>query len=83
MSSTDSNLSRGQVFQRELGIGGFDPRLRPKPTPPAEQFETRQQDYSNAAFAAGAQRTGSDSDLLGFIGPRARRAGQARRILGD
>lgn len=51
--------------------------------PDPMQFETRRQDYSSAASAAGAQRTGSDADLLGFVGSRARRAGAARRILGD
>jgi hypothetical protein len=68
---------------------GDNPPRKPPPKPaaagriPTEQFETRRQDYSRSASAAGAQRTGSDADLLGFVGSRARRAGAARRIFGD
>lgn len=46
------------------------------------QFETRRQSYDDMADASGISRTGSDTDLLGFVGSR-KRAGAARRILGD
>jgi hypothetical protein len=51
------------------------------PADPAVQFETRRQQYSDQARAAGAQRTGNDADLLGF-GVSRKRVGEARRILG-
>jgi hypothetical protein len=51
-------------------------------SPSGEQFSTRRQSYDDLAGAASVSRTGSDSDLLGFMGSR-KRAGAARRILGS
>lgn len=79
-----------KAMEKELGIfwredpdrGGRPSPPRGSPAPDPVQFETRRQDLAGRARAAGVTLTGSDADLLGYSAMR-KRAGAARRILGD
>lgn len=57
--------------------GPADPEIAKRVT---EQFATREQAVQRAAVAAGAQRSESDADLLGYTTPKRR---SARRTLGS
>jgi hypothetical protein len=91
MSSPDVQnlkLNSDPATKLLLNWNKTDADKKKNPPPPDDgtpldpvQFDTRSQDYSSQARAAGATRTGNDADLLGFTSAY-RRAGQARKILG-
>jgi hypothetical protein len=91
MSSPDIQnvkLNADPAAKAAFGWNKTDADKKKNPPPPVDnlpldpvQFDTRSQDYSSQARAAGATRTGNDADLLGFTSAY-RRAGQARKILG-